>query len=357
MFKTCLTITTAVTLCALTACAQTGTDTSPPVSGAIQQSMVPASVAENWRPFSEDSPWNTPIPDNAVIDAKSDILVENLTASNPLYINMNQWTVTVRYFDSSVAPKRGVFPVFPGRYGPGFEPDQRVPLPDDAFTAGVPQSQEFYISLVDPKLNKSWDYRQLGRNERGAWSAGFGSEVDLSGSGVSPPWMTALRPDASAGPRPSGIPLMAGLIRADEVKAGKIEHALAFAYNAPRAGVFVPPASTALDVTSGQEDHVFGLPMGARLQLDPDYDIENTRLSPGGKVVARALQEYGMILVDQAGATTLFAEKSPQNPDQWEGLLAPGDLQLLFTPAFMARNFRVLELGETMPGVPLPAQP
>ncbi len=354
MLKSCPTTIAIITIFAVAGCAQTGNNGAGSTARTIQQAIVTSTAPQGWRPFSEDSPWNTKIPEEAIIDHNSDVLLEDLSSGNPLYINMNEWTVTVRYFDSSLAPKHSVRPIFPNRYGPGVEPNKRVPLPEDAITPGAPQAEEFYISLVDPKLNKSWDYRQLARNERGEWSAGFGAEVDLAGTGVAPPWMVAARPDASAGPRPSGIPLMAGLIRAEEIKAGKIDHALAFAYNSPRSGIFVSPASTALDARPGQENNVFGLPMGARIQLDPQYDIENTLLSPGAKVVARALQDYGMILVDYAGSTTLFAEKSPENADQWSGVLGPSDLQLLFTPEFMAANFRVLELGNKMPGVPVP---
>ena len=156
----------------------------------------------------------------------------------------------------------------------------------------------------------------------------------------------------SASPRPSGVPLVAGLIRLDEIKAGKINHALAIAYPSPRTGSFVPPASMALEAAEGSEPNLFGLPMGARIQLDPAYDIENTNLSPAAKVIARALQEYGAIVVDQTGATQLYAEASPAQLEAWEGLLAPGDLAILFTEEMMGRNFRVVAIGERMPGRP-----
>ena len=35
-----------------------------------------------------------------------------------------------------------------------------------------------------------------------------------------------------------------------------------------------------------------------------------------------------------------------------EGVLAPSDLQMLFTPEFIALNFRVIETGEPLPGIP-----
>ena len=305
-----------------------------------------------WRPFSADSPWNMKIPAGAAIDPKSDVLMADVGAGGALYINMPEWSVMVKYFDSATAPKTRMRSLYPGHYGPGFEPGAQIPMPDDALAAGTPASQSFYFTLVDPVRNLSWDYRQLGKTPEGEWISGFGAVVELAGSGVSKPWMQAERSDLSAGARPSGVPLMAGLIRFDEVKAGRIDHALAFAYPLARTGKFLSPASMALDGTSaGTERHV-GLPVGARIQLDPDYDIEHTKLSPGAKVIARALQEYGAILVDHAGATVLFAESGPEQLDAWEGVLAPGDLQLLFTQDFISLNFRVMEMGEPLSGIP-----
>lgn len=350
----------ALSILAVSACAQTGNGTgtavtpTPAAIPAETQALPaePVAAPAGWRPFSPDSPWNTPIAEGAAVDSKSDILLEGFADGSDLFVNIQEWTVTVRYLDAANTQKRNVSQLYPGRYGQGFGPGNRLPIPADAATPGAPQSEEYYISLVDPVQMKAWDVRQLGKDERGHWRAGFGAEVDLSGTGVAAPWMTASRPGESAGPRPSGVPLMAGLIRADEIKAGRIDHALAFAYAKPKAGVFVSPASTALEMTPERAERTFALPMGARMQLDPAYDIENTLLSPAGKVIARALQEYGAILVDEAGATTLFAEGGPGQAEAWEGVLSESELQLLFTPDFMMENFRVLELGPVMPGAP-----
>lgn len=329
----------------ITGCAQTGGIPATTLA-------VAAEPQAGWRPFSADSPWNTPIPANAKIDPKSDVLVADVGAGGDLYLNMAEWSVMVKYFDSTKAPQQRVRALYEGRHGAGFEPGDTVPLPADTLPEGSTPAQSNYLTLVDPALNLAWDTRQLGRNDKGEWFAGFGSEVDLSGTGVSVPWMKAERRDLSSGARPSGVPLMAGLIRVDEVKAGRIDHALAFAYPLAQTGKFVPPASTALVAADKASERHIGLPMGARIQLDPAYDIDNTLLSPGAKVVAKALQEYGAILVDEAGATVLFAEGGPDLNAEWDGVLAPGDLQALFSTLFIATNFRVIDSGEALPGVP-----
>jgi len=328
-------------------------------TGCAQTSEVPLSAvavasepAPGWRPFSPDSPWNTKVAAGALIDPNSDILLADLAKSGPFYVNIAEWSVMVKYFDSAKAPKRSVRPLYAGRHGPGFGPRDLVPIPADAFNPETPESQRNYFTLVDPARNLAWDMRQSGQAADGSWHAGFGAAVDLSGTGVSIPWMKAERADLSAGARPSGAPLIAGLIRVDEVKAGRIDHALAFATPLPMTGKYVPPASTDLSAEAGGAQRYTGLPMGARIQLNPDYDIDNTLLSPGGKVVARALQEYGAILVDQAGANVLYAESGPDHVAAWEGVLSPDDLQILLTPEFIALNFRVIDSGEPLPGIP-----
>lgn len=328
-------------------CAQTGE--APPVLTAD-----PAATQMDWRPFSAESPWNTKIAPDAKIDPDSDALTGVFADLNPLHINMPEWSVAVYYVDQTQTPKKPVQALYPDQYGTGFGPDALIPIPDGAKAAG-PDLGSGYLAIVDRLHGMAWEMRQAGQYpETGGWFAGYGAKVDLRASGVNAPWMEAPTPGVSGSPRPSGAPLLAGLIRVDEIKSGRIDHALAFAYPAVRTGVFVAPASTALEATDGREPNPFGMPMGTRIQLNPDYDIDQTLLSPEAKIIARALQEYGAILVDEADGTVLFAESGPEQLAAWEGVLAPGDLQLLFTPEFMSLNFRVLEIGTPMPGKPRP---
>jgi len=328
----------------ITGCAQTG-DKAAPVAAEAAAESAP------WRPFSAASPWNTPIPAGAPIDPNSDVLMGEFAGLNALHINMPDWSVAIYPVDETT-PKHYVRAIYPDHYGRGFGPSERVPIPAGASAAG-PDFGTGFLVLEDRKAGKAWEMRQAGQNPDGTWFAGFGAVVDLRGTGVNPPWMKAESAAHSASPRASGVPLVAGLIRVDELKAGRIDHALAFAYPLARTGAFVPPASTALEAGNGRPVNPFGLPMGARIQLDPSYDIENTLMSPEGKVIARALQEYGAILVDDAGAAVLFAEAAPAQLAEWEGVLSPEELHLLFTPEFMSRNFRVLEIGPVLQGKPV----
>lgn len=345
-------IAAALSILALAACAQTSIATPPATPSTPAQIAGAAEGPAGWRPFSADSPWNTKIPAGAALADNSDVLIEDFASYSSLAINMPVYSVATYYIDSKTTPKKRVYPYFEGDYGKGFAPGTRIPAPDFAVPPG-PDGSTAYMAMIDPAAGRAWEMKQGAQNpETGNWGTSFGAEVDLNGTGVLLPWMKVPDTNLAASPRPSGIPLVAGLIRVSEIKAGRIDHALAIAYPAPRTGVFVSPASMALEAQEDTVPNPFGLPMGARIQLDPDYDIENTNLSPAGKVIARALQEYGAIIVDHTGSTVLFAEASPAQLDAWQGLLDPNDLSLLFTRDMMGRNFRVLELGEQMPGRP-----
>ncbi|MFO0572065.1 MAG: hypothetical protein U0263_40960 [Polyangiaceae bacterium] len=77
------------------------------------------------------------------------------------------------------------------------------------------------------------------------------------------------------------------------MEAGKIEHALILAYPHIRAGLYTPPASTAQATVGTDAIKSRGIPCGGRVQLDPSLNLDAMGLSASGKIVARALQEYG----------------------------------------------------------------
>jgi hypothetical protein len=105
--------------------------------------------------------------------------------------------------------------------------------------------------------------------------------------------------------RGAGVPYLAGLIRPWEIAEGRIEHALAFAYLLARLERCVWPASK----TDGDDDRADAIPQGARLRLDPGVDVDGIPgLDAAGRVIARALQEYGMILIDNSGSNKIYVE-------------------------------------------------
>lgn len=145
----------------------------------------------------------------------------------------------------------------------------------------------------------------------------------------------------------AGFPIAPLLFTADEVAAGEIGHAvrLILPNDRIRKGVYIPPATHSTNATRG------GLntpPYGARFRLRRDFPVD---LLPteGGRVVARALQRYGMFLADGGiKALTARSDRSTRAkwgaPDSPTRLLAERDLVLLRVTDF--------EMVEGPPRVP-----
>jgi len=300
-----------------------------------------ATTPATWRPFSAESPWNQKIPRDAEADPRSKELIEDLAAStkwNWLGVNIKGFSVPVYFVDSTQTPQLKV--KCRDVAGEGF--DKPVPIPDGA--APDPQSDR-HLCIVDRKLGLEWGMWDARKLPDGSWMCGVGAISDLKGTGVRPvsgkarPWQYA------HGARASGFPLIAGLILVDEVKAGRVEHALALAYPHCRSRYFIPPASTAQGTTQDARPDR-GIPMGGRVQLDPAVDVNQLPLSPSGKAIARALQEYGAYVCDYSGAINLYADGSPEAQAEWDkGLIKTEEFRKVFN-AEMLRRFRVLKMAE-----------
>jgi hypothetical protein len=316
-----------------------------------------AAAPPTWRPFSADSPWNQRIPASAPDDRDSAALISDFASRGPLHLNIRDWSIPVYFVDADHTPRHDVGDLRPGVYGWGFEFPRSIPIPDDAVASPpVGGQSDNHLCIVDQARHLEWGMWAARRDKTGRWFTGLGAVTDLAGAGVAPPWFASRRALDSHRARASGFPLIAGLVLTEEIRAGRIDHALVFAYDHCRTGLFIPPASTA---QADQYDAVDsrGIPMGGRIQLDPAWDAEHSGLSAAGKNIARALQEYGAYCSDYAGANVLYAENSPAAVRAWAGLLDSGDVEAVFTPEMIRRHFRVLAMGNLLPGQNLKVAP
>jgi len=78
--------------------------------------------------------------------------------------------------------------------------------------------------------------------------------------------------------------------------------------------------------------------VGSRWRLRADYPLE-TLPNEGARVVARALQRYGMALAD-GGNVALTARSDRFTAASWAGLLEPRDLEDL-----QPTDFEVIDTG------------
>jgi hypothetical protein len=297
-----------------------------------------------WRPFSDASPWNTPVPRTAAIDPNSSALIADLAASGPstpsFWINIQEYSIPVFWVDASTPRQNVAVSILAGQgFGNGSPSNALVPIPAGALPAA---GTDRHLCIIDKQMHTEWGMWDASKTAAG-WTCSVAATSDLSGTGVRPPktgnptWWT------SPGARACGYPLIAGLITVEEIRKGKIEHALVMAYPHVRSHWYEPPASTA-QPTTDQALPTRGIPCGGRIQLDPAIDVSTLALSNSGKIIARALQEYGAFVGDFSGAISLYADASPDALAAWKG----GLLNNIELSALDLKNLRVLTIGTMM---------
>jgi hypothetical protein len=120
------------------------------------------------------------------------------------------------------------------------------------------------------------------RTTRG-WRAESGAVFDLR--------TNALRPDGWTSADAAGLPILPGLARAAEVRAGHIDHALRFTVSTTQRG-YIHPATHQAGATNSRR----APPMGARFRLKASYRLR--RFHGQALVILRCLKKYGMFVAD-----------------------------------------------------------
>ena len=146
----------------------------------------------------------------------------------------------------------------------------------------IEAGSDHHMLIVDSgscKLYEMWNVRHTRR----VWRAGSGAVWKMTSN--------ALRPDGWTSADAAGLPILPGLVRYPEVAAGVIDHALRFTAPQTRDAHIYPARHDA-----GSGSSVSLPPMGLRVRLKSSFDL--SQLSPQARVVAVALQHYGMILAD-----------------------------------------------------------
>lgn len=248
-------------------------------------------------PFSPNGIWNAPLGADAPLRADSDRLVAELRRqvvrdqqrrSGP-WLNTTQYSTPVY----TVGPaQRRVHVTLDADYPPLARDLAAVPIPSRTRPAAGGDGQ---LVVYQPSTDTMWEL-WIAQHRGDGWHARWGGR------------MTAVSRNpgvfkAPVGATGTGLPLLGGLIRLNDLRAGRIDHALAFAVPDTTKGVVVPPAQR----TDGWLDGG-GLPEGVRFRLDPNLDLARLNLPLFTRMVAAAVQRYGMILRDKSGVVTFYGE-------------------------------------------------
>jgi hypothetical protein len=247
-----------------------------------------ASIGGPMRLYSASSPFNTPIASAPKVAANSAAMIGKSLlpyVNSANFANSDDWGIPiVQAKGSDPLRKIGVFD-----WGYGADVDQpAVRVPDGA--AATKGSDHHLVVLDGDRELDMWVAEQ---QSDGSWMSGCRAVTAAQGNGIA---------GALAG-NAAGFALAAGVIRPEEIKAGRIDHALVFTSPYVR-NTFVAPAVHG----DGAQADANAMPMGTRIQLDPAADI--SRLPKAQKLVAQALKDYGAFLVDSSGSLAIRGEAS-----------------------------------------------
>lgn len=171
-----------------------------------------------------------------------------------------------------------------------------VPVPPSAQPAS---GSDEHMVIWQPSTDTMWEFWKMTHQVDG-WHALWGGTIYHVSS--NPGYYTS--PEPTWGASATSLPLLGGLIRPSELAAGHIDHALAIGIPHAQARYFAWPAQR----TDGSVYSSTAVPEGQRFRLDPRLDLGKIPMAPIVRMVAVAAQKYGIIVRDQAGAVTFYAE-------------------------------------------------
>ena len=194
----------------------------------------PSSPPACWRPYADTSPFNQPIPRGARIAPNSSRIVRRLLGFGPLQqltagdagtakdagrADLLQPTRTTRCSSSTAPEPWGACPV----------EGLRVRIPD---AARVPGGTDGHLSVVDSATGWEDDFWRVRSKPRGGGRliVAWGGRTRIDGDGLGS-YAVASR-----------FGTLAGALRAEELQAGRINHALAISVRCD-SGRYVYPAT------------------------------------------------------------------------------------------------------------------
>ncbi|WP_130512361.1 hypothetical protein [Krasilnikovia cinnamomea] len=160
------------------------------------------------------------------------------------------------------------------------------PIPRNPKIEGGPAATgDRHIIVYDPAACRAYELFDAHPAGSG-WRAGSGAVYNLRSQ--------RLRPDGWTSADAAGLPVLAGLVRYEEVAAGHVDHALRITVPRSQAAHVWPARHHA-----GRRDAALP-PMGLRLRLRAGVDPN--RFPPQARPIVRALQRYGAIVADNGSA-------------------------------------------------------
>ncbi len=179
----------------------------------------------------------------------------------------------------------------------GRESDKvRYPLGADTRIEGGSDRHAIIVDKGACRLYETFATRKSG----GKWRAGSGAVWQLDSN--------HLRTNGWTSADAAGLPILPGLLRWNEVKAGHVDHAIRFTTDVTSTHHIWPARHDA-----GDKKSLTYPPMGARFRLRSSYHPAG--FGKRAMAVVRAMKTYGLVLADNGSPWYFQGERNARWPD------------------------------------------
>lgn len=175
----------------------------------------------------------------------------------------------------------------------------RYPLgPDTLVEGGRRSTGDRHAIVVDRGRCRLFETFATRRRD-GRWHAGSGAVWSLRSN--------RLRPDGWTSADAAGLPILRGLLRWNEVRRGRVDHAIRFTTDVTSTHHLWPARHDAGSRSSRRFP-----PMGARFRLRASFSARG--MSPAARSVVRAMKTYGLVLADNGSPWFFQGERDRHWP-------------------------------------------
>jgi hypothetical protein len=246
--------------------------------------------------FPPDNPWNQRV-DRWPLHPNSKAIIASVGRDKPLRYNPDMAFIIVPPDQKRIPVKITAYPDESDK-GP-------YPLPDNVPIEGWPanysrnpklkkltlldvqrdtlkQGGDRHAIVVDAANRMLYEFYTLKRTPSG-WQAAQASIFDLK--------TNKLRPKGWTSADAAGLPIFPAIVRYDELKRGRINHALRVTIRKSRRAFIAPATHYASRHTNKNFPR-----MGERFRLRADFDT--SKFSPNVRTILTALKRYGMLVAD-----------------------------------------------------------
>ncbi len=282
--------------------------------------------------FPPDNAWNQIVADWPLHhDSKQ--IVASAGAQKPLRFNADMAFVLVpptqplrevKLGNYAAESDKGPYPVpdnTPIEGWPAYyhrNPKHQAATLDDVQRDKAGLGGDRHAIVVDPVRRMLYEFYTLKKTDAG-WQAAQASIFDLKSN--------KLRPDGWTSSDAAGLPIFPSIVRFDELKRGRIDHALRFTVTRSRRAYVAPATHYASKLTAAD------LPrMGERFRLRQDFDVSG--FSPEVRTILTALKRYGMLMADNGLDWSISVAPDERIPDIHEELrrVKGADFEVVVAP-------------------------